>query len=208
MSPGARGAPAAARRVSEAGLLTERLELRRWREADLDAFAAINADAEVMEHFPATLSRAQSAALIARIEACFEAHGYGLWALELREDGALAGFTGLAPVESAMAFAPSVEIGWRLARERWGRGLAHEAALAVIERAFGELGLEELVAYTAARNARSRRLMGRLGMRRDPAEDFAHPRLAAGDPLAAHVLYRLAAPAQRQHRGARAPHPA
>ena len=115
MSPGARGAPAAARRVSEAGLLTERLELRRWREADLDAFAAINADAEVMEHFPATLSRAQSAALIARIEACFEAHGYGLWALELREDGAnaIADSTGARPVKPASA--PSVEIGWRLA---------------------------------------------------------------------------------------------
>lgn len=184
-------------------LQTERLLLRRWRAADLDAFAAINADAEAMEHFPATLTRAQSAALIERIGGCFQANGYGLWALEERTGGALVGFTGLEPVPQRMPFAPAVEIGWRLERARWGRGLASEAASAVRDHAFGALGLSALVSYTAARNARSRLLMERLGMRRDPAEDFAHPALPAGHPLAPHVLYRLDAPTAGAVRRAR-----
>ena len=181
-------------RGREAQLRTPRLLLRRWREEDLDSLAAINADPAVMAHFPATLTRAQSAALMTRIEDCFDANGFGLWALEQHDDGALIGFTGLLPVEPRMPFAPAVEIGWRLARGRWGRGLAAEAARAACTDAFTRLRLDALVSYTAARNRRSRRLMERLGMRRDPAEDFLHPALATGHRLAPHVLYRLDAP--------------
>ncbi|MGD0453910.1 MAG: GNAT family N-acetyltransferase [Solirubrobacteraceae bacterium] len=181
---------------SQPQLRTERLLLRRWLATDLEPLAAINADAAVMEHFPAPLSAVDSAALVERIERCFDERGYGLWAVEVREQRALAGFVGLAPVDAELAFAPAVEVGWRLARPYWGRGIATEAAIASIAFAFDELGLPSLVSYTAARNLRSRRVMERLGMRRDPAEDFIHPGVPAGHPLAPHVLYRLEAHAR------------
>jgi RimJ/RimL family protein N-acetyltransferase len=175
----------------EPSLRTGRLLLRRWRAEDREPFAAINADAEVMEHYPATLSRERSDALIERFEDGFREHGYGLWAVEIPGERRLAGYVGLAPVEIDVAFAPAVELGWRLARECWGRGIAYEAARASCAFAFTRLALTELVAYTAAVNERSRRLMERLGMTRDPAEDFAHPGIAAGGRLQPHVLYRL-----------------
>jgi RimJ/RimL family protein N-acetyltransferase len=98
------------------------------------------------------------------------------------------------PERRAASLAPAVELGWRLAQPFWGRGIATEAAAAAMELAFGVLGLSELLAYTAAANERSRRVMERLGMRRDPAEDFEHPSLASGHRLARHVLYRAQAP--------------
>lgn len=175
-------------------LATERLLLRRWLASDVEPFAAINSDTVVMEHFPATLSSADSAALIERIERCFEERGYGLWAVELRDEAAFVGFVGLDTVDIDVAFAPAVEIGWRLARPYWGRGITTEGATAAMGYAFGALGLPELVSYTAERNVRSRRVMERLGMRHDPAEDFSHPKLPSGHRLAHHVLYRRRRP--------------
>jgi len=183
------------RRGAGPELRTERLRLRRWRESDHEPFAELNGDPLVMEHFPATLTREQSDALIERIESCFREHGHGLWAVELPGLIPLAGFVGLWPQEAAeLPFAPAVEIGWRLAREAWGRGIATEAATRVLEFGFGELGLDEIVAFTSAGNHRSRAVMERLGMGRDPAEDFLHPALDPASPLAPHVLYRLAPP--------------
>jgi RimJ/RimL family protein N-acetyltransferase len=179
-------------------LQTERLLLRRWRPTDLEPFAAMNADAALMEHFPAPLSAEQSDALVQRIERCFEERGYGLWAVEVLDEGAFAGFVGLEPVvDELLPFAPAVELGWRLAQPFWGRGIASEAASAAVALAFEELALTDLVSYTAAINVRSRRVMERLGMCRDPAEDFVHPGLPAMHPLAPHVLYRLDAHARR-----------
>jgi RimJ/RimL family protein N-acetyltransferase len=174
---------------------TERLLLRRWQGSDLEPFADMNADPTVMEHFPATLSREQSATMIESMEGCFVDHGYGLWAVELSDEPppALAGFVGLNQVTEALPFAPAVELGWRLAQRFWGQGIASEAAGASIAFAFERLGLSELVAYTAAINERSRRLMERLGMARDPAEDFLHLGLPRDSSLAPHVLYRLGA---------------
>jgi RimJ/RimL family protein N-acetyltransferase len=172
-------------------LRTERLLLRRWCASDVDAFTAINADRSVMEHFPAPLAATQSAELLRRIEACFEANGYGLWAVELPGESSLAGCVGIVPVDVHVAFAPAVELAWRLAPAFWRRGLAREAAAAAIRFVFADLGLAELVAYTAAGNLRSRRLKERLGMSRDPAEDFVHPKLTPEHPLAQHVLYRI-----------------
>ncbi len=174
-----------------AQLRTERLLLRRWRAADRAAFAAMNADAAVMEYFPNTLTSSESDALAERIERYIERDGYGLWAVEVPGESAFIGFVGLLETDAQMPFAPAIEVGWRLAKDNWGRGLASEAARAAIAFGFEQLGLGELVALTAASNVRSRRVMERLGMRRDPAEDFAHPQLEAGHPLAAHVLYRL-----------------
>ena len=168
--------------------------LRHWRADDLAPFAAMGADPAVMEHFPRTLSTGQSAEVMQRIERSLQEHGYGFWALELPGETSFGGFVGIAPVPPEMPFAPSTELGWRLARPLWGRGLACEAARAVIEHAFEGLEMDELLAYTAAGNERSRRLMERLGMRHDPAEDFLHPNLPATHRLAPHVLYRLTAP--------------
>lgn len=172
-------------------LLTPRLRLRRWGGEDREPFALINADPAVMEHFPAPLDRAASDALIEAIEAGFERHGFGLWALEPREGGELLGFTGLAVPSFEAHFTPAVEIGWRLARPAWGFGYATEAGRAALEFGFEEAGLTEVVSFTAAGNAPSRAVMERLGMHRDPGEDFDHPALPPGDPLRHHVLYRI-----------------
>lgn len=174
-------------------LQTARLLLRRWRESDREPFAALNADPEVMEYFPARLGRAESDALIAQIEAGFESHGFGLWAAELRDSGEFLGFAGLAVPSFQAHFTPAVEVGWRLARHAWGHGYATEAGRAALRLGFTGLGLEEIVAMTAVANWRSRAVMERLGMSHDPADDFDHPTLPAGSPLRRHVLYRVSA---------------
>lgn len=172
-------------------IVTARLVLRRWAHADREPFAAMNADQHVMAHFPAPLTRAESDALVDRIEEQFDAYGYGLWALERRDDGAFLGFTGLAPVRPDLPFAPALEVGWRLAPSAWGHGYATEAAREALRVGFEGSGLAEIVSMTAVVNAPSRRVMERLGMRRDSADDFEHPSVPEGSPLRPHVLYRL-----------------
>lgn len=147
-----------------------------------------------MEHFPARLTRQQSDDLIEKIEAGFEAHGYGLWALEVRATGEFVGFTGLAKPSFDAHFTPAVEIGWRLASSAWGKGYATEGARAALAFGFREVGLAEVVSFTALTNVRSRAVMERIGMTRDPAEDFDHPDIAPGHAQSRHVLYRIAAP--------------
>lgn len=169
-------------------LETPRLILRRWTEADREPFYRINSDPRVMEFFPACLTREESDATIARIEAHFEMHGYGAFAAELRSTGELIGFVGLwiAPFEAY--FTPCVEIGWRLAASHWNQGLATEGAEAVLQLAFGTLGLSEIVAFTVPANLRSRRVMEKLGMTCN--EEFDHPRVPEGHALRRHLLYR------------------
>jgi ribosomal-protein-alanine N-acetyltransferase len=172
-------------------LATERLILRGFRDADREPFAAMNADPEVMELFPAPLTRDESDAFMDRIAQRWDEDGSGLWALERRADGVLLGFAGLAVPRFETAFTPAVEVGWRLARHAWGHGYATEAAEAALRYGFQRLGLAEIVSFTTVANERSRRVMERLGMRRDPADDFDHPNLAPGHPIRPHVLYRL-----------------
>jgi len=179
-----------------AELPTPRLRMRRWREDDLEPFAALNADPVVMEHYSAPLTRAESDQMVERIEATFEREGYGLWAVEISSTGAFAGYVGLWPATFEAPFTPAVEVGWRLAKETWGRGYATEAARVAIADGFDRLGLSEIVSFTAAVNDRSRRVMEKLGMTRDPDEDFDHPNVAPGHPLQRHVLFRL-----RSHSG-------
>jgi ribosomal-protein-alanine N-acetyltransferase len=155
-------------------------------------FAAINADERVMELLGGALSRAQSDVFIAELERHFDAHGYGLWALELRESGELIGLTGLNAVVFEARFTPAVELGWRLAHARWGEGYASEAARAALRFGFERAGLAEIVAMTSVLNVRSQAVMERLGMHRDPGDDFVHP-LARPRRLRPHVLYRLSA---------------
>ena len=173
---------------------TERLLLRRWREGDRVPFARINADPRVMEFLGAPLSRAQSDVMIERAEEHFRTHGFGPYAVELRETGECIGFIALMVPSFTAHFTPCVEIAWRLAAGAWGRGFATEGAHALVDHAFQEAGLTQLVSFTAAANWRSRRVMEKLGMTHDPADDFDHPRLVEGDPLRRHVLYRCSKP--------------
>ena len=131
--------------MDKTALQTDRLILRRWRDADRDAFALMNADPRVMEFFPACLTREQSDAMMDRIEGHFDAHGFGLFAAEVRAAGELAGFVGLAIPGFEAFFTPCVEIGWRLGPAYWNQGLATEGARAVLEFAFGTVGLGEVV---------------------------------------------------------------
>jgi RimJ/RimL family protein N-acetyltransferase len=170
---------------------TDRLLLRRWRDADRAPLARMNRDPAVMEFFPALLSPVESDALIGRIDAHFAEHGFGLWAAELRASGDFIGYVGLAVPRFTGRFMPCIEIGWRLDASHWGEGLATEGARAVVRYAFEVLGLPEIVSFTVPDNLRSRRVMEKLGMTHDPDDDFDHPLLPAGHPLRRHVLYRL-----------------
>ncbi len=172
-------------------LTTARLRLRQWREEDLAPFAALNADPQVMEFFPKVLTRAESDMVAGRIRDHFGRHGFGLWAVEAPGVADFVGFVGLAVPSFEAHFTPCVEIGWRLARPHWGHGYATEAATAALAFGFGDRALEEIVAFTVPANIPSRRVMGRLGMRRLPSDDFEHPAIADGHPLRSHVLYRL-----------------
>ena len=171
-------------------LRTERLLLRRWRVSDREPYAALNADPVVMQHMWGVLTREESDAHIAAMEERFATMGFGQWAVELLDGGAFVGFVGLAAPTFDAHFTPAVEVGWRLAAEHWGHGYATEAASASLDDGFDRLGLEEIVSFTSPANQRSQRVMQRLGMTRDPADDFDHPRAPEGHPLTRHVLYR------------------
>ena len=160
---------------------TPRLILRAWRDSDREPFARMNADPRVMEFFPSCLSRAESDAL-------FDRARMSVLAAELRATGEFIGFIGLSVPTFEAHFTPCVEIGWRLAAEHWGRGLATEGARAVLERASGEI-----VSFTTEKNWRSRRVMEKIGLKHDPRDDFDHPGLPEGHPLRRHVLYRTRA---------------
>lgn len=164
--------------------------LRAWRDADLEPFAALNADPRVMEFFPEPMTREGSDAMAGRIRSLMDERGWGFWAVEIKDVTPFAGFVGLHIPSIPLPFSPCVEIGWRLAAAHWGMGHASEAARAALGFGFETLGLEEIVSFTAAGNARSRRTMERLGMR-NRGEDFDHPTLPETHPLRRHVLYRL-----------------
>jgi ribosomal-protein-alanine N-acetyltransferase len=170
---------------------TERLTLRRWSPEDLEPFAALNADPRVMEYFPALMTRPESDSLVQRIEQHFERHGFGLWALEESSSSRFTGFVGLMIPSFEASFMPCVEVGWRIAAEFWGRGYAPEAARAAVAFAFEQLGLTEVVAFTATLNARSRRVMEKIGMSHDSTRDFDHPKLPRGHALERHVFYQI-----------------
>jgi RimJ/RimL family protein N-acetyltransferase len=172
-------------------ILTDRLRLRAWLPTDRAPFATLNADPRVMEHFLSTLSREQSDALATEFEETFDRNGFGFWAVEVPGLAAFAGFIGFSVPRFQAHFTPCVEIGWRLSADCWGRGYATEGASAALRFGFDTLQLGEIVATTTPRNVRSRRVMEKLGMVRNPADDFDHPLVPEGHPLRRHVLYRL-----------------
>jgi RimJ/RimL family protein N-acetyltransferase len=173
---------------------TDRLLLRRWLPDDRAPFATLNADPRVMEFLPSLLSREESDAFVERAEAHFGQHGFGLWAVEIPGVTPFAGFVGLSRPRFEAPFQPCVEIGWRFGVEYWSRGYATEGARAALAFGFDACGLTEIVSFTVPQNVRSRRVMERIGMRHDSADDFDHPLLPDGHPLRRHVLYRIGRP--------------
>lgn len=178
--------------MKQVALTGDRVLLRPWHDGDGDSFAAMNADPRVMEFFVAPLSRAESDALLASIRAVIAERGWGWWCVDI--GGKCAGFTGLSVPPYETPFTPCVEVGWRFRLQFWGRGYATEAARLALDYGFNTLQLPEIVSFTAMGNQRSRRVMERIGMQRDFAGDFAHPRIPEGHPLRSHVLYRLKRP--------------
>jgi RimJ/RimL family protein N-acetyltransferase len=172
-------------------LTTARLQLRPWRDDDLEPYAALNADRRVREFFPSVQTRQESAESMQYIRDHWARRGFGLWAVQVVGGSSFIGFIGLSVPSLDAPFLPAVELGYRLAFDHWGRGYATEGARAAIAFGFATIGLAEIVAMTAAGNERSRRVMRRLGMTHDAADDFDHPSISAGHPLRRHVLYRL-----------------
>ena len=170
---------------------TKRLIIRPWREEDLEPFAKMNADPRVMEFFPKTLSREESDLMAKKRMAEIEEQGWGIWAVSVKNFAPFIGFIGIAPVSFTAHFTPAVEIGWRLAYDFWGQGYALEGAQAALQFGFKTVQLSEIVSFAVTANLRSRKLMEKLGMHRNPKEDFEHPRIEDGHPLRKHVLYRI-----------------
>lgn len=178
-------------------LSTQRMHLRQWHARDFAPFAALNADAEVMRHFPAPLTRPQSDAMADRIQALIAERGWGFWAAEHRASGEFMGFIGLHIPAADLPCSPCMEIGWRLARPFWGQGLATEGARVALAHGFDVLCLASIVSFTALSNLRSQAVMQRLGMLRDE-ENFEHPAVPQGHALRRHCLYRLSRGQWRQ----------
>ncbi|HGJ5858385.1 MAG TPA: GNAT family N-acetyltransferase [Arsenophonus nasoniae] len=172
-------------------LNTPRLILREWREADRHPFHRLNSDPDVMRYFPHLLSKIQSDAFIDSIRQKFiQQQGWGLWAVELRAKKQFIGFVGLNIPAYALPFMPCIEIGWRLAKPFWRQGLAYEAAHHVLDFAFRQRQMQEIISFTAKINYPSECLMKKLAMEKD-AHNFLHPALPSAHPLQEHILYRL-----------------
>lgn len=174
-------------------LETPRLILRQWQDRDIEPFAAMNADPEVMRYFPQRLSRLKSDAMLKRCCELIEQRGWGFWAVEHKQTGELVGMVGLHQLQDEFSFSPCVEVGWRLTRQHWGRGYATEAANESLRFAFEQLQLASVVSFTSVVNQPSQRVMQRLGMT-DTGENFAHPKIPEGHSLSEHVLYRISNP--------------
>lgn len=172
-------------------LETPQLILRSWKESDFEPFSRINADSRVMKFFPKILNRVESDQMVEKIRNHFNQHGFGFYAIEIKTTHQFIGFVGLAVPRFEAAFMPCVEIGWRLDAEFWNQGFATEAATGVLAYAFKELNLKEVVSFTSELNLASRRVMEKLGMTHNPADDFDHPSLLSEDRLRHHVLYRI-----------------
>ena len=169
---------------------TKRLLLRHWKLEDLNPFYKINSNPQVCKFLPKQLSASESDEFARKIIQKFDVQGFGMFALEEKENKEFIGFTGLNIPNFEAPFMPAIEMGWRLAVDYWGKGLATEAAFAVMDYAFFELKLSEIVSFTVPENTASRRVMEKIGMIRDPSADFCHPDLSNDHILSSHVLYR------------------
>jgi ribosomal-protein-alanine N-acetyltransferase len=171
---------------------TDRLILRDWEDSDIEPFSAINKDKEVMRYFPRTLTDEESISLYNRIIAEFKEYGYGLFAVQEKSTNAFIGFIGFHRATFEADFTPCIEIGWRLAKEAWGKGYATEGARACLRYGFDQLGFEEVCSFTALINDPSKNVMGKIGM--SFIETFHHPNVEADSPLNEHVLFKIIQP--------------
>ena len=175
-------------------LETTRLILRPIHEKDLNSFAQMNSDLEVMRYFPAPLSQQETLQSIHLIQDKYKSDGFCFLACELKDSGEFIGFVGLNKPSFEAHFTPCVEIGWRIARPFWRQGYAFEGAQRMLNAAFEDLQLDEVVAFTVKDNWPSRHLMEKLGMTHNQEDDFQHPSLPPEHALSWHVLYRLNKP--------------
>ncbi len=180
-------------------LETNRLILRLWQEDDFEPLAALSADPRVMAHYPKTLTRSEVGVFFDRIRAHQGSYGYGLYAVERKDQPGCIGYIGLLTTDFSADFTPATEIGWRLAFDHWGQGFATEGAKAVLAYGFSELHLPEIVSFTAMGNVASCRVMEKIGLVRNVSDDFDHPNLPEGHSLRRHVLYRLSDQSWRAH---------
>jgi len=172
-------------------LETDRLILRTWVDEDLEQMLAINQDPKVMEYFPSLQDLEMTKNFIDKVNAHFENHGYSLYATVRKDTGEFIGFIGLFTPEFESHFTPAIEIGWRLSSNHWGQSFATEGAKAVLDYAFRELKIPEIVSFSATGNAKSIRVMQKIGLKHNEADDFYHPKLDDTSLLKRHVLYRL-----------------
>ena len=170
---------------------TERLILREWQDKDFEPFFALNQDMKVMRYFPNVFSHQETVDLVTKIKNKFRANGFGFYSCELKTTGQFIGSIGLNVPDFSAHFTPCVEVGWRVAKEFWGQGLAVEAAQRSLEIGFNQFGLDQIMSFTAKINTNSQRVMQKLGMTNNEAEDFHHPKLDHNHSLALHVLYRM-----------------
>lgn len=168
---------------------TERLGLRRWLESDIEPFADMNSDGEVMKYFPKTLSQIATMEMVQRINLHFDAREFGLYAVEEKKSGEFIGFTGFSVPDFTTFFTPCVEIGWRYQKTKWGQGFATEAASACLQYGFNKLHFDKIVSFTAAINLKSERVMQRIGMIKSGV--FNHPKIELSNILCKHVLYEI-----------------
>ncbi len=172
-------------------LETDRLILRTWVDEDLESMFAINQDPKVMEYFPSLQNLEMTKNFIDKVNTHFENHGYSLYASARKDTKEFIGFIGLLIADFESHFTPATEIGWRLSSNHWGQGFATEGAKAVLDYAFRELKIPEIVSFTAAGNSKSIKVMQKIGLQHNERDDFDHPKLEDTSPLKRHVLYRL-----------------
>jgi RimJ/RimL family protein N-acetyltransferase len=170
-------------------LHTARLVLRPLCADDVDRVVTLASDPRVMAPLGGPLSAVESRTWLDRQLAHIDEHGYGRCVVTRGAE--FVGLVGLSRFDFDRGLVPGIEVAWRLAFAHWSRGYATEAARAIIDQGFTRFDLSEVIAVTSVDNARSRRVMDRLGMLHSPHEDFDHPLLPEGDPLRRHVVYRL-----------------
>ena len=178
-------------------LSTDRLIIRSWNLSEIDrsAFHILNSDEHIMRYFPFTRTREVADKVLESLIAAARINGYGWSAICLKSTGELIGFAGLSKVNFEAKFTPATEIGWRIMTPHWRKGYALEAASALIQHGFDDLGLEDVVAFAAKDNTPSIRLMQRLGMQANPDLDFDMPGFSDKlSHLRRHVFYRLNKP--------------
>jgi len=168
---------------------TPRLILRQWKASDHEPYIKLNRDTNVMEFFPSVLSREETLAQIERISNHITQYGYGLFALERKDNHKFIGFTGLSHPSFESHFTPCVEIGWRLSRANWDQGFATEAAKACLDYGLHTVKLGEIYSFTSVYNVRSEQVMVKTGMVKQGV--FDHPLIEDGDILKQHVLYKI-----------------